>query len=70
MQINESIPNFIIEELNKIKNIKKNNWCFGFSFKSENDDTRDLFQLSFLKLLKKINLKLCSQMNMFKIKEM
>ena len=38
MQINESIPNFIIKELNKIKNIKKNNWRLGLAFKPENDD--------------------------------
>ena len=54
MQINESIPNFIIKELNKIKNIKKKIiGVLGLAFKPENDDIRDSLSIKLLKLLKK-----------------
>lgn len=54
MQINESIPDFIIKELNKIKNIKKKIiGVLGLAFKPENDDIRDSLSIKLLKLLKK-----------------
>ena len=54
MQINESIPDFIIKELNKIKNIKKKViGVLGLAFKPENDDIRDSLSIKLLKLLKK-----------------
>jgi UDP-N-acetyl-D-mannosaminuronic acid dehydrogenase len=54
MQINESIPQFIINELNKMKNIKKKIiGVLGLAFKPENDDIRDSLSIKLLKLLKK-----------------
>ena len=54
MQINESIQDFIIKELNKIKNIKKKIiGVLGLAFKPENDDIRDSLSIKLLKLLKK-----------------
>ena len=54
MQINESIPDFIMKELNKIKNIKKKViGVLGLAFKPENDDIRDSLSIKLLKLLKK-----------------
>jgi len=54
MQINESIPAFIVQELKKIKNIKKKViGVLGLAFKADNDDTRDSLSIKLLQLLKK-----------------
>ena len=56
MQINESLPEFIIQELKKIKNIKKKTiGILGLAFKPDNDDIRDSLSIKLLNLLKKRN---------------
>ena len=59
MNINESIPNYIIKELKKIKNIKKKFiGILGVSFKAETDDIRDSLSITLLNKLKKMKFKL------------
>jgi len=58
MQINESLPEFIIKELEKIKNVKKKTvGILGLAFKADNDDIRDSLSIKLLNQLKKKNYK-------------
>jgi len=58
MQVNESLPEFIINNLKKIKNVKKKTvGILGLAFKPDNDDIRDSLSIKLLNLLKKRNYK-------------
>jgi len=53
MSINESLPKFLIKELNKKYDLKKKTvGVLGLSFKAENDDIRDSLSIKLLKHLK------------------
>ena len=54
--LNENLPNILISELKKIKNIKRKNiGILGLTFKAESDDVRGSLAIKLIKLLKKIN---------------
>jgi UDP-N-acetyl-D-mannosaminuronic acid dehydrogenase len=58
MSINESLPRFIINKLNKKYNLKKKIvGVLGLSFKAENDDIRDSLSIKLLKELKSKKIK-------------
>ena len=53
MKINEGIPKFIIDKLEKKYNLKKKTvGVLGLAFKSETDDIRDSLSIKLLKYLK------------------
>jgi len=58
MSINESLPQFIIDQLNKRYNLKRKTvGILGLSFKAENDDIRDSLSIKLLKKLKSKKIK-------------
>jgi UDP-N-acetyl-D-mannosaminuronic acid dehydrogenase len=58
MNVNESMPDYIIGELKKIKNIKKKTiGILGLSFKADNDDIRDSLAIKLLNNLKRSKFK-------------
>jgi len=58
MSINESLPKFLIKELNKKYDLKKKTvGVLGLSFKAENDDIRDSLSIKLLKKLKSKKIK-------------
>ena len=58
MNVNESMPNFILKKVKKIKNIKnKRIGVLGVAFKAETDDIRDSLAIKLIKLLKNSGLK-------------
>ena len=58
MSVNESLPDFIISDLNKKYNLKKKTvGILGLSFKAGNDDIRDSLSIKLLKKLKSKKIK-------------
>ena len=58
MEINESIPKFLINNLKKKYNLKKKVFgVLGMAFKAETDDIRDSLSIKLIKYLKKMKLK-------------
>ena len=58
MQINENIPNLIINKIKDIKNYKKKKiGVLGLAFKGETDDIRDSLSIKLLNKLKKLKFK-------------
>tara|TARA_Y100000590_G_C15738305_1_gene1019342 strand:- start:2513 stop:3694 length:1182 start_codon:yes stop_codon:yes gene_type:complete len=70
MKINEGIPKFIIDKLEKKYNLKKKTvGVLGLAFKSETDDIRDSLSIKLLKLLKSKKIKTLQSDEYFKSKE-
>jgi UDP-N-acetyl-D-mannosaminuronic acid dehydrogenase len=58
MEINENIPNLIIEKIKSFKNSKKKKiGLLGLTFKGETDDIRDSLSIKLLNKLKKLKFK-------------
>ena len=69
MQINENIPNLIINKIKDIKNYKKKKiGVLGLAFKGETDDIRDSLSIELIKLLKKNKIKYFSNDPYYKFK--
>ena len=70
MRINEGIPRFIINKLNKKYNLKnKTVGVLGLAFKSETDDIRDSLAIKLLKLLKSKKIKTLQSDEFYKNKD-
>ena len=70
MSINEGIPKFIINKLEKKFNLKKKTvGVLGLAFKSETDDIRDSLSIKLLQLLKSKKVKTLQSDEYFKTKE-
>ena len=70
MTINEGIPKFIINKLEKKFNLKKKTvGVLGLAFKSETDDIRDSLSIKLLQLLKLKKVKTLQSDEYFKTKE-
>ena len=70
MTINEGIPKFIINKLEKKFNLKKKTvGVLGLAFKSETDDIRDSLSIKLLQLLKSKKVKTLQSDEYFKTKE-
>ena len=70
MNINESIPDYIIRELKKIKNIKRKKiGILGIAFKAETDDIRDSLSITLLNKLKRMSFKISYSDEYFKHKD-
>ena len=70
MTINEGIPKFIVNKLEKKFNLKKKVvGVLGLTFKSETDDIRDSLAIKLLKLLKSKKIKTLQSDEYFKNKE-
>ena len=70
MSINEGIPKFIINKLEKKFNLKKKTvGVLGLAFKSETDDIRDSLSIKLLQLLKLKKVKTLQSDEYFKAKE-
>lgn len=70
MKINEGIPNFIIDQLKKIENIKKKTiGILGLTFKAETDDIRDSLSIKLKNKLKKLKYKILVSDEYYKDKE-
>ena len=70
MSINEGIPKFIIQKLEKKFNLKKKTvGVLGLTFKSETDDIRDSLSIKLLKLLKSKKIKTLQSDEFYKSKE-
>ena len=70
MSINEGIPKFIINNLEKKLNLKKKTvGVLGLAFKSETDDIRDSLSIKLLQLLKSKKVKTLQSDEYFKTKE-
>ena len=70
MSINEGIPKFIINKLEKKFNLKKKTvGVLGLAFKSETDDIRDSLSIKLLQLLKLKKVKTLQSDEYFKTKE-
>jgi UDP-N-acetyl-D-mannosaminuronic acid dehydrogenase len=58
MEINENIPNLIIQKIKSFKNFKKKKiGLLGLTFKGETDDIRDSLSIKLLNKLKKLKFK-------------
>ena len=69
MFINEGLPKFIINELNKKYNLRKKTvGILGLSFKAENDDIRDSLSIKLLKYLRSKKIKTLQSDEYFKDK--
>ena len=70
MSINEGIPKFIINKLEKKFNLKKKTvGVLGLTFKAETDDIRDSLSIKLLQLLKSKKVKTLQSDEYFKTKE-
>jgi UDP-N-acetyl-D-mannosaminuronic acid dehydrogenase len=70
MQVNESMPNYIVDELKKIKNIKKKTiGLLGLAFKADNDDIRDSLSIKLLSILKRKKFKVIQSDEYYKNKD-
>ena len=70
MSINEGIPKFIINKLEKKFNLKKKTvGVLGLAFKAETDDIRDSLSIKLLQLLKSKKVKTLQSDEYFKTKE-
>ena len=70
MSINEGIPKFILNKLEKKLNLKKKTvGVLGLTFKAETDDIRDSLSIKLLKLLKSKKIKTLQSDEYFKSKE-
>ena len=70
MKINEGIPKFIVNKLEKKFNLKKKVvGVLGLTFKSETDDIRDSLAIKLLKLLKSKKIKTLQSDEYFRTKE-
>jgi len=70
MAINEGIPKFIVNKLEKKYNLKKKVvGILGLTFKSETDDIRDSLSIKLLQLLKSKKIKTLQSDEYFKSKE-
>ena len=70
MTINEGIPKFIVNKLEKKYNLKKKVvGVLGLTFKSETDDIRDSLSIKLLRLLKSKKIKTLHSDEYFKSKE-
>ena len=70
MSINEGIPKFILNKLEKKLNLKKKTvGVLGLTFKAETDDIRDSLSIKLLKLLKSKKIKTLQSDEYFKSRE-